>query len=196
MATLSTKLEAVNTMLSYIGEAPVNSIADTSALPISASTAIVVLDEASREVQSDPWHFNTETEYTLTPVDSVITLPNNTLHVDVIDATQDVIQRGLRLYNRKDRTYTFTKDVKVHIQFLLDWDDLHEPARRYIMLRAARLLQARIVGSKELEAVIIRDEAHAKARLEENDYQASDRTIFDNIDTAARVGINRNYRIT
>ena len=48
MATLTTQLEAVNTMLGYIGEAPVNSISNTAELPVSAANAVTILDEISR----------------------------------------------------------------------------------------------------------------------------------------------------
>lgn len=196
MATLTTKLEAVNSMLGHIGEAPVNTISNATALPISASVAVSVLDETSREVQLQGWHFNTEVDVELTPDgDGNITIPDNAVGVDTVDTTLDVTQRGLRLYNRKERTYAFNSSIKVHVTYLFDWDDLNEHARRYITLRAARVFQGRMVGSRELEALLARDEYMARAALEETDYQNSDRTIFDNIDAAQRIGINRNYDI-
>ncbi len=197
MPTLTTQLEAVNSMLGHIGESPVDSIATPSALPISASTALTILDEVSREVQSDGWHFNTEYDVTLSPnVSNNIVLDSDVIEADVVDHSSDIVCRGLTLFNRKDNTSTFTSDIKVTLTRLLDWDSLPEPARRYITLRAARILQGRIVGSRELEALIARDEYTAKARLEEFDAKNSDRTIFDNFDTGARIGINRNYSIT
>ena len=85
-------------MLGHIGEAPVNSIADTSTLPVSASTALSVLDEVSREVQTMGWHFNTTNKYTLTPlVDNTIQLPSNTLHVDTTDGSKDVAALAKKL---------------------------------------------------------------------------------------------------
>ena len=196
MATLTSKLESVNSMLGHIGESPVNSISTTSALPVSAATAISVLDETSREVQSEGWHFNTTHKYTLTPASSgIITLPDNTLHVDALDKLVDVVQRGLSLYDRKNNTNIFTKSIDVTIMFLLDFTELHEHARRYITLRASRIFQGRMVGSRELEALIARDEYLAKSRLEEIDGHSSDRNIFDNFDAASRIGINRNYDI-
>ena len=56
MAT-TTKLDAVNTMLSAIGEAPVNSL--SSGL-VEAEIAETILNTVDREVQSMGWHFNTE----------------------------------------------------------------------------------------------------------------------------------------
>tara|TARA_R100001594_G_scaffold47534_1_gene80414 strand:+ start:153 stop:743 length:591 start_codon:yes stop_codon:yes gene_type:complete len=196
MATLTTPLEAVNSMLGHIGEAPVNSIADTSTLPVSASTALSVLDEVSREVQTMGWHFNTTNKFTLTPQpDNTIQLPANTLHVDATDGSKDVVQRGLKLYDRKNNTNEFSGSLDVTITFLLDWDDLHEQARRYITLRASRIFQTRMMGSRELEALIARDEFIAKSQLEEVDSRGSDRTIFDNYDVYTGIGINRNYDI-
>ena len=66
MATITTRtthLEAVNTMLSTIGEAPVNSL--TGSLPTDASMAKNILDEVNREVQSGGWKFNTSYKATL-----------------------------------------------------------------------------------------------------------------------------------
>ena len=196
MATLTTRLEAVNSMLGHIGESPVNSITDTTALPISAYTAVSVLDEVSREVQTMGWHFNTTNKYTLTPLgDSTVVLPTNTLHVDTKDTSKDIVQRGLTLYDRKNNTNEFSGDLEVTITFLLDWDDLFEQARRYITLRAARIFQGRMVGSRELESLIARDEYVAKGQLEEIDSRSSDRTIFDSYDVYTGIGINRNYNL-
>ena len=53
-----------------------------------------------------------------------------------------------------------------------------------------------MLNSREMEALLARDEYNAKAELMESDSSASDRTIFDNFDTGARIGINRNYDIS
>ena len=196
MATLTTKLEAVNSMLGHIGESPVTSISSTSSLPISASTALGILDEISRGVQSEGWHFNTELKVTLSPTgNGNITLSEDVLEVDTTDISIDVVQRGLVLFDRSNNTSRFTKDLEVNLTRLLDFTSLPEAARRYITLRASRVFQGRIVGSRELEALIARDEYQARARLEEMDSGGSDRTIFDNYDVSSRIGINRNYQL-
>ena len=61
--TRTTKLESINTMLSTIGEAPVNSL--TGSLPTDATMAINILDEINREVQAGGWKFNTSYKVTL-----------------------------------------------------------------------------------------------------------------------------------
>ena len=196
MATYTTQLEAVNSMLGHIGESPVNSISDTSAVPVSVSVAIAALNEVSKDVQSEGWHFNTETDVKYSPVGGAITVPADIIQFDPIDTSLDIVQRGATLFDRKNNTTTFTSDLTVNQMRLLDWDSLPEVARRYITLKASRVFQGRIIGSRELESLIARDEYVARANLLEADGSTSDRTIFDNYDTSARVGINRNYDLS
>ena len=193
MATLTSKLDAVNTMLGYVTEAPVNSIANTTSLPPSAALAKGVIDEVSREVQQDGWHFNTAQDYKLEAnASNKFVLPDNVLQVDTVDTTYDVVQRGTTLFDRKNYTDVFTEEeLKVNITFLLEYEELPEQARRYIALKASRMFANRLVGSREIEALIYRDEIRAKAAMEEAEGNNSDRTIFDNYDTATRIGINR-----
>jgi len=193
---LTTELESVNQMLGHVGEAPVNSLADTAALPISASTALTTLREVSKEVQTEEWHFNTVTDYEPIKEDTgKLRLPDETLFADAVDKTIDVVQRGVYLYDRKNQTSVFSATLKVDLTVQLGWDELVEVARRYITLRASRIFQGRVVGSAELQSLIAVDEMQARARLLELDAQSSDRTIFDSEDVARRIGVHRNYNI-
>lgn len=195
MATLTTELEAVNSMLGHIGEAPVNSLSNAN-LPVSVSTAKAVLNEISKEVQTEGWHFNTEVNVKYSPAGGLITLTTDIIQFDTVDTSLDIVQRGATLFDRKNNTTTFTSDLTVNQTRLLPWDSLPEVARRYITLKASRIFQGRIIGSKELEALIARDEYVARSNLQEADGRTSDRTIFDNYDAAVRVGINRNYDLS
>jgi hypothetical protein len=197
MAILTTQLEAVNSMLAHIGEAPVSTISDAVALPVSASTALSTLNEVSKEVQSEDWHFNSIPKLTLSPAgDKRIGVPQDAITLDAIDKNIDVTMRGNYLFDRKNNTNLFDGDVVVKVSVFLPWEELYEQARRYIVLRASRIFQARLVGSKELEALIARDEYQARARLEDADSSHSDRTMFDNYDVAIRIGVNRNYQLS
>lgn len=182
--TPTSKLEAVNVMLSSIGEAPVNSL--SSGL-LDAELAETILNNANREVQSKGWHFNTENGYPLTPdnVTKQITLPSNTLGVDgdVQSTKLDIAQRSGKLYNRVGHTFTFDNAVKVTMILLLDFEDIPEVARRYIALRAARVFQDRTIGSSELHGFQQRDEMEAKLELDEQENRDADYNIFNGVDT-------------
>lgn len=182
---LTTKLEAVNTMISVIGEAPVNTITGQTSLPIAAIQAISTLNETSRAVQSEGWHCNTEHEYELTPdsVTSKITLPKNTLKFDLdplLYTDSDPVQRGLKLYDRKNHTELWTKSVKGTITFELEFEDLPEQIRYYVTVKAARIFANRFIGNREIEGFTLREEVEAKARAIDSDSENADRTIFDN----------------
>ena len=181
---LTTKLEAVNIMVSVIGESPVNTLSGTS-VPVTVTQAVHALEETSKAIQSEGWHYNTEYDYPLVPdsVTSKITLPVNTLKVDLdpeIYTDSDPVQRGLTLYDRKNHRDTWTKDLKAIITFELEFEELPEQFRHYIAVKSARIFAARFLGSREIEGFALRDEIEAKARAIESDSENADRTIFDN----------------
>ena len=61
--TNTSELQAINTILSIIGEAPVSSI--TTNIGSDVSIAKQILDESSVTVQSKGWNFNTEESFSL-----------------------------------------------------------------------------------------------------------------------------------
>tara|TARA_R110000803_G_scaffold58225_3_gene116453 strand:- start:96 stop:674 length:579 start_codon:yes stop_codon:yes gene_type:complete len=181
---LTTKLEAVNIMISVIGESPVNTLGGTS-VPVTVIQSVQVLDETNKAIQSEGWHFNTEYDYPLIPDASTskITLPVNTLKIDLdpeIYTDTDPVQRGLKLYDRKKHTELWTKDLKALITFELAFEELPEQFRHYITVKAARIFATRFLGSREIEGFALRDEIEAKARAIDSDSESADRTIFDN----------------
>ena len=182
--TVTTKLEAINVMLTAIGESPVNTI--TSSTTTDVSIAIQILDNVSREVQSVGWHFNTDTNYLLAKNSSnQIVLPSNCLSVDNSnkDADLDLVERGRKLWDRENHTYTITKDIRVNITWFLEFTELPETARRYITIRAARIFQDRMLASETLHAFHQVDELSALSALKEHEGDTRDHSIFDNYST-------------
>lgn len=183
----TTKLNAINTMLSTVGEAPVNNL--TGSVTADVRLAESILDEISREVQSSSWHFNTEKDVSLLPnSNDEVSLASNVVRVDLeddnVDVNYDIVVRGSKLYNRKSRTYTITATLKYTVVYLLDWDDLPETAKRYIMIRAARIYQDRLLGSEKISAFTRTDEQAAFISLREFEMDTSDLSIWDNYDVA------------
>jgi len=148
--TPTTELEAINTMLSCISEAPINDLETTGSA--SVYTARNILAEVSRTVQQRGWHFNSEEDYPLVRnTDNELVLPQNTFRVSVSRDHRydfDVTQRGNRLYDRRAHRFTFEKDLKVDIVLCLPFTDLPEAARKYILITATRTFQGRIQGSE------------------------------------------------
>ena len=123
----TTELECINIMLAAIGEAPVNSIAQST------------LSEVNKSVQSEGWSFNTEIDVTFTRDNSNnINIASNILRIDANihqHPTLDPIQRGLKLYDRLNNTYEFDEDLICTVVYFRDFNEIPEPARHYINIQ-------------------------------------------------------------
>lgn len=186
--TLTSQLEAINTMLSCISESPVATLSQAGLVDVD--TAISVLNEVSRRTQAMGWQFNQETEYPLVrDVNGHIVLPTNVLTVDTTAeySAYDVVQRAAGLYDKKTRSYVFDKDIEVDIVFLLEWDDLPEPARQYIMIAASRIFQARQLGSDTQHKFSAADEFQAKAVLNSLEGETGDYNILSGSYSVANI---------
>lgn len=183
------ELAAVNIMLEVIGESPISSFSDETVDDIA--TARNILKQTLHEILELGWHVNTDNKFVLTPdINDEINLPLNVARIDIDPAHQydypDVVQRGSRLYNRDDHTYTFTEPLKVTIIWYLGFDEVDPAMKRYTTIRAARKFQQGILGSQELAGFTERDELEAKSRLLENESDVADLN-FINEYTAARM---------
>ena len=176
----TTELECINIMLAAIGEAPINTL--TGTLPVDAVTAQRTLAEINKDVQNEGWSFNQEFNVKLTRDGSnQIALGTDMLKVDanVFDhPTIDVIQRGLKMYDRKNNTYVFDTDLTCNITYFRNFNEIPESARRYINIRAARVFVDRLVGDDGLRTYTAQDEARARANLMENDMDNADHNVL------------------
>ncbi len=183
--TITTELDAVNLMLAAIQTAPISAFTDPA--PAEIVSARNLLEKISVKVQTKGWHFNSEIDYVLSPdaIDNFITLGPNVVRVDLNSiATHDVVARGTRLYDRKNRTFVFPAgvDLKANVVILLPWLELPESARAYITLRAARKYQQALVGDTELDGFSAKDEFDSWTDLMEFEGDTRDHNIFNNFD--------------
>jgi hypothetical protein len=196
--TRTTQLEAVNTMLSTIGESPVNSL--TGSLPLDASIAVNILNEVNREVQSAGWKFNTSWKVSLPrDVNNKLVVGTDVLHIEFnhlreSKSSYDPVLRGNYLYNLAKESYTWDKDFEyVTVIYLLDFETIPEQARRYIAIRASRIYHDRTLGSQAIHKYSLTDELGALALLKQTEADTADHNIFDSLDQFTT--INRNNTI-
>jgi hypothetical protein len=182
----TTELEAVNTMLTTIGESPVNTISESTA---DTRIAYIILGEVNRATQIRGWHWNTESDVTLTPNGTTkeITLGTDVVRVDVDErlySNVNVIQRGLRLYDKKNHTYQFNEPVKAEVVYLRSFSEMPEQARYYIIVRSARLFQQRMIGDATGSAFSAEEETTAFLALQNAEDETADYNILDQYDIA------------
>jgi hypothetical protein len=191
--TPTTELEAVNTILSVIGEAPISSL-QAGAAVADAVTAQQTLSEVNRSVQSKGWHFNTDKKITLSPeaFTGEVRVPSNCLRVDTVedDREVDVVLRGSRLYDRVNHTYSFTRSLMVDMVVLLPFEEIPETARHFITIKAARVFQARAVGAETLFSFSQLDERDALVAFKKAEGITGDYNILTGNPTVFRV-LNR-----
>lgn len=195
MLSTTTKLQAVNTMLSAIGEPPVNTLSSQRA---DSNIAEQILDEVSRDVQGYGWHFNTEENITLTPdSDGYIKISNNIVRVDA-DPNRywniDLVLRGDRLYDRVTNSYVFSGPIVINRIVLLEFPEMPEAARNYIAIRAARIFCDRMLGSEKHHVFNNQDEMMALVRMRSYENDTADYSIFDEYSTLSAVNRNASYR--
>jgi len=177
----TTELEAVNIMLAAIGEAPVNSL--TGTVPVDVRLAQSTLTEVNKEVQSEGWSFNTEIDVTIprNATTEQITLSTDVLRIDANihqHPTIDPIQRGLKLYDRLNNKFEFEEDLICTVVYFRTFNEIPEPARRYINIKAARIFVDRLVSDDGLRTYTEQDEVRARAILMETDLANGDHNIL------------------
>lgn len=180
----STELDAVNLMLAAIGETPVASLEQSG--QVDAVIARKTLDEASTDVQSRGWHFNTDKGYPLRAEAHAphrIPAPANAARIDPVgpDAGLDLTVRGGRLWDRRRHTDSFpdTPLICVDIVWILAFSDMPPPARRLVATRAARIFSDRVVGEGALHGFTVADEDAAFRAMRKFEAKTAKRSILN-----------------
>jgi len=194
---ITTRLDAVNRMLSAVGQMPVTAI--TGPIPADATHALAVLNEVDLETQMRGWHFNQELITLTGDGAGKIAVPTSaSVAVDQYEhPTLDITIRDdtgvLRFYDLKNHTFVLGVgfSLKVNVVYLFDFEATPEPYRRYVTLRGARIFMDRTGRSGVGHQITQKDETDALRFLKRHESKESVKTIFDGW-PAFRV-INREY---
>jgi hypothetical protein len=175
MANKLTKLDAVNIVLSNVGQAPVTQIDNDNPM---VALAVNMVDEVAEAVQSEGWVFNYETHYPFVPdVNGEIPIADNIIRIDDSDpyTNREIVVRNGKLYDKIAHSFKFTEKIELDVTWLLEFEDLPQPVKQYIAIRTANLFAGRAVGSQEAVKFGEREEANARATViqyetEQGDY--------------------------
>lgn len=182
-----TELEAVNTLLAVIGEAPVDKLASTSANEITdASLARKTLKEVSTDVQAEGWSWNTNFNVDVTPdsANNFLVDKNTLAAVFYPDAypSRQYVQRGVKIYDRHKNKFDFGDEVeKITISeqvMFLEWDMVPHAAQQYVAIRAARIYADRFVNSNAVYVYTSQDEEYSRAMLIRSEERNQDANLL------------------
>lgn len=188
---LTTELSAVNTILAGAGEQPVSSLDEVESS--LAEVAHNALKESSRTLQTKGWYWNREDDYPLSlNSESELSLPANTLKVHEVrgSTTKDCVQRGQRLYDRTNHTFTFeaSDSIKVNVTLFLPWDLLPEFAKQPILYLAQRRFQMRELTSQAIDKAVKEDVEAATVLLEQAEDEQGPANILSSNPTLVSPG--------
>lgn len=170
-----TELDAVNIMLSAVGESPVSTL--ESLHPDVLSSTLLLKHARLTMLAPGKW-FNTETGLTLNITSTgEIILPSTCISVDPVDTTQDYVKRGTRLYNAGTHSFVFASGVTVDMVIDMPFVELPLVAQNVVVLNAALVLQANFIGDdRKLQVLTARHTADVTAlnaeEIKHGDYNA------------------------
>jgi len=177
----STELDAVNQILSSVGQAPVTTLDLQNP---EVFTAVNTLREQSKQVQLEGWSFNIERHYVLTPDTSTnkIAVPSNMLGIDSNVETHrdkyDLVLRNGFVYDRQNHTDTFTKDITADVLWYWDFQYLPPGIQAYVTAKAARMCATKMVGDAQLNQLLQEQEATTRAAVLEEECNQGDYSFF------------------
>lgn len=154
-------LNAVNDILSAIGESPVSSL-DTDA-NADVANALRILESTNKMIQSKGWTFNIVTK-TLVPdtYSGMIVWSPNYLGIYATSGTSSYVNRGGYFYDNANATDVFTDSVEIALIELKDYSEMPYCFREWIVKRAARRFNQRFFGDDTLDQQLAQDEQEAE----------------------------------
>lgn len=162
---MTTKLEAINTMLSCVGQSPLKTLEGTKSF--YTITAEQILDEECKRVLLIGWDFNTDVDYPLTPdTNKHIKITDEMLMVKQPQAYQNrYVIRYSKLYDKLKKTYEINDIIKATIIWSFPYKELPENFKTYIKMSAAYKFCKRVLGSETACMFTKEDVAEAYADL-------------------------------
>ena len=167
-----TELEGINQILSVTGDAPVSSVNSTYEQAVIARR---ILLEVSKEKQANGYWFN-EVDELLILKDSngEINLPSETIRADVPRDSGVLVQRGLKIFNKKLNTYNIADDIYANLVTELVWSLLPQSFRQFVVAHASLRYNSEYFGSPDLNQTILQDVQRKDLALQKEDIDNRD----------------------
>ena len=182
---VSTELDAVNQILSSVGQAPVTTLDLQNP---EVSIALNTLREQSTQVQLEGWTWNTERDYKLSrdantnkiayPANMLAIDSNNSYHQD----HYNLVRRNGFVYCTYHHSDVFDEDLQVDIVWYFNFTELPPSAQAYVTARAARMCATKMVGDPQLNQLLGQQEATTRAALIDHECQQGDYSMFGHPD--------------
>ena len=174
-----TELDAVNEIISTIGESPINTLEDLR--NVDAINALTMLRATSRGEQARGWSFNVIPEHILNPDINTgfIRWHDNYLFLKG-SGGEKLIRCGDYIKDLTTGELTFKQPITCEAVLLIDFEQLPEAMRRYIVAKAAFRFQSRYFGDDSMAQTTMQEIQEAWQHLQEYEMDNNDYNILDN----------------
>jgi len=191
---MKTTLEAINEILRRLGKSPV------SALHVGplATRSQRALEDESRALQREGWHFNTKYGVTLSPngdskYDVTTLEATQIFHIDTDgeDFSKNFVRQGDFLYDLDNNTDIVTGSITVTYSYELPYESIPEAFQDWAMAKAALGLAPQFgVAGPELQILTVNlQRAETNARRDE--MRRSDVNVLETREAVAIRGRRR-----
>ena len=205
MTTISplTELEAINQVLVAIGQGPVDTLDNTNP---DVAVVQTTLSQVSRDVQSEGWSFNRQSNFPLTPdANENIKYPDDVLQIDFtypyssaapihygIDAEGFLYDKNR--FPRSEAMKWGTATLYCNVLFLYQWIDLPQPMKSYIVARTSSIVSSRIVGDPQQYQMLQQYEMQCRAYVMQYETEQGDYSYFGSPDPYGQGNAYRSYQ--
>lgn len=174
----NTTIEAVNTILSSIGDSPVNTIEDPT--NVNVINAIRELDKVNRQEQARGWSFNVIPAYTLNVDQNTHMISWATTFLRLKSPGTIYTRKGDYVFNFTGQTFYFKNDITVEIIVLVGLEEMPEPMKNYIVAKASYGFQEKYLGDPNLTQGLLADLQEAWVRVQEYETEMNDYNMLTN----------------
>lgn len=145
---MTTKLEAINTMLSCVGQSPLNSLEGTKSY--YTVTAEQILEAETKRVLLTGWDFNTDECYELKPdINKHIKVTDDMLQIQQLRSYRNrYVVRYNKIYDKLKHSFEITDNIKCRVIWAFEFEDLPENFRSYIKMSSSYKFCKRVLGSE------------------------------------------------
>lgn len=184
-----TELDAVNEILSAVGSSPVSTIEGDS--NVDVINALNILNGVSLEIQTRGWDFNTESAVALKADFEKGVVPCPPDFIRYFSEGYKLIQRDGYFFDVLTQSNIFTDGLTLDtLVRKVSFQELPPVFRKYITVRAARVFQARYLGSPDIDKHLLTAESDAYADIVDYDLTSGKYNIY-NDDTTISQNIQR-----
>lgn len=192
---MATTLDVVNDCLATLGETPLNTLLEPHEFKSAAQRQLA---KENRAIQSRGFWFNTEA-MTLTPAPTtghcqlggdIIKWESGVRARDTLVMNEPkpwIVQRGTRLYDTRNRTYSIDEPASGHVVRLVPFEDLPPVVNDYVAAQAVLKFQSNFDADNSRRQELVEAWKVAKIQFESEHIRQTSVNSINNNDRLMRI---------